>query len=144
MKRMSLMAAAVALAAPLFATQPSSAHAEWSIAGFQYFALEAGSSPTTGYVSNPTGPIPVGESHRNDGMGMIVNRDPVTHTFSHCTADCDKTVAKSDETAKFHASLEANTSNNVLAAELDALPNGTYIVMCRVHPWMRASITLSR
>jgi hypothetical protein len=66
--------------------QVASAHANWTIAGYQYLATDGAAAGPTGYLNVPTGAIFLNDPWTDDGFGGITNRDAISHTFTECTA----------------------------------------------------------
>jgi len=144
-KVVTFMALAAAMLPPLV-SPAASAHADWQIAGYQYVAASFEGVSHGGYVSTgPTGPIQITEGHVDDGIGSITNRDPINHTFTHCTANCE-TSDPSWEDALFDVSVPAG--QGARPEDIQALNGifegnaGVWMIVCRVHPaLMRARVT---
>lgn len=140
-RRFATIAVLAALAA--LTVRPAAAHSTWTISGYQYTAVDGFTFMPGGYVGVPSGPVPISEGVADDGFGEITNRDPIPHTFTQCTSACETSVGKADG-ARFDIRLEAGAS--ATAAQIDALnslPAGTYVIMCTVHPFMRAKVRVS-
>lgn len=143
MKKPIAAAALVAAVVPLLVGAPASAHTpDIQIAGFQYF-FSVGEIPpqggTTGYLGTPAGPAEVGEPmsiSEEEGLGTLINRDQVPHTFTECTSACD-TAAGSSAGARFNVEVNAGASK-----ALPDLAAGTYEFMCNTHKWMRGRIVV--
>lgn len=145
MKRF-LVAAAIAALVPTVVPLPASAHAQWSIAGFQFLAVDGPSAGPTGYLSVPTGAVFLPDGWSDDGFGGVTNRDPVPHTFTECTADCDLILGRS-EGARFDVALApgaaASGADATAINDLFESTVGIITIMCDVHPWMRARVELN-
>jgi hypothetical protein len=148
---------AAAALAPLATTSPANAHGPtWYIAGFQYAwytSLEGVGH--SNYVSNPAQPVDISAASPGGpiGNGAAVSQgdaydqtvqsvDPVPHTFSHCTADCDSAEPKAID-PHFDVSLAPNDTQRVTLLPNKTWTPGVYEFFCKVHPWMRGSLRVS-
>lgn len=145
MKRMMLVAALLAVAAPVMAPGTATAHGpDFIMVGFQYTYLTlVENGGIAGYVSTPAGPQRVSDgptTSTDDGIGLIVNRDAVPHTFTECTAGCDG-PSPSKEGSRFHVPVAAGAS--VAFRTVSGLPlgPGRYMLYCAVpgHAFMRGT-----
>lgn len=145
MKRILLVIAIAALV-PAAVPEVASAHANWTIAGYQYLAVDGAAAGPTGYLNVPTGALFLNDPWTDDGFGGITNRDPVSHTFTECTAACNEIIG-SAEGARFAIAVPGGQSASV--EEVNAVNSlfenttGTITIMCTVHPWMRAAVDLN-
>jgi len=137
MRRVATIIACISI---LAGVQQAQAHdVDITIVGFQY-AFSVGEIPPefglAGYVNTPAGAIATGQTASGDRVASVTNQDVVAHTFTECTADCDQAEGTA-EGAAFDITLEPGESKGTV------IEPGTYIVMCTIHPWMRASVKVN-
>lgn len=145
MRRFVAALTVLGVTVPMLVATHASAHTDWHVAGYQYVTASLEGVASGGYLNTPAGPVPITDGVVDDGIGSITNRDPIGHTFTECTADCD-TGTPSWEGAAFDVELPATSSAS--GADVDALNlvfegnAGEWIVLCRVHPaFMRARLS---
>lgn len=130
------LAIAVAFATAL-ASQPAVAHAAWHVTAFQYVVAGVDGVGSGGSLNTPAGPVEISEGFVDDGIGSIANRDPVNHSFTECTGDCD-TTRPSSTGARFDITLPPSSS--ATGADIDLLNavfegrEGEWLIFCRFHP----------
>lgn len=125
-----------ALAIPLGALSPASAHVTFNITGFQYVYTDGFEVGLAGYVNTPAGPQSTGSVPENDVIEAISNHDGLAHTFTQCVAYCD-TNSPTFGTA-FDIGVEPGQTKAYTGPG-----SGTIVFGCKIYQWMRGTITLT-
>lgn len=159
-KFIKLAVATASVGAVLASVAPAQAHSPTiQIAGYQYLWIAEFEGGHSGKIGVPlVGPVDLGgvelpgieplTANLEEGIGDVVNNDPVPHTFTECNVGCDTASAGAGDDPAFDIELDAMSSSAFrMRPNLDGSPRaleaGTYTFFCKVHPFMRGEISVS-
>jgi hypothetical protein len=158
-KLIRLAVAGASVGAVLASVAPAQAHSPtFQIAGFQYLWMAEFEGGHAGKLGVPVvGPqdvdaeapgIEPASASLEEGIGDIVNNDPLAHTFTECNVACDTAVAGAGADPAFDIAVPSVSSAQfTLRANIDGSPRQleakTYTFFCKVHPFMRGEVVVS-